>query len=185
MASVKGVLVSAMKSFLEQHYGQEAVATAMSELPAAEAALVDKRFLDGSMYPYDTMVAMRHLMRQLSTKNPNAARDLGAYLAEFIFTGVYKPLLTKDPAAMVAKIPWVKDFFYNDTEKVEVTMTGPSSCRLVYRYEEVVRVTRAGCQSLGSFWARTLELTGAKHVSVTHSACVREGADRCEFALAW
>jgi hypothetical protein len=185
VASVKGVLVSAMKSFLVQQYGADAVAAAANELPPEEIALLDKRFLDGSMYPYDTMVALRHVMRLLVTKNPNAASDLGAYLADHIFTGVYKPLLAKNPSAMVAKIPWVKDFFYNDTEKVEAEMTGPSACRLTYRYEEGVRPTRAGCQGLGSFWARTLELTGAKNVRVTHTACLREGADRCEFTLAW
>ena len=184
MATVKGVLVSAMKAYLIQEYGPDAVAAAMKELAPEEVALVDRRFLDGSMYPYETMIAMRHLMRLLAT-NPNAAADLGAFLAEFIFKGVYKPLLATDPSAMVAKIPWVKDFFYNDTERVDATMTGASACTLVYRYEDVVRPARAVCQSLGRFWARTLELTGAPKVTVEHHVCRRDGADRCEFTLRW
>ena len=185
MASVKGVLVSAMKSFLNQQYGADAVTAAMKELPPEEVSLIAKRFLDSSMYPYETMVALRHLMRSLAVKNPHAATDLGAFLADYVFTGVFKPLLAKDPASMVAKIPWAKDFFYNDTETVEATMTGPAACRLTYRYAEGVRATRSGCQGLGSFWARALELTGAKKVSVKHDACIRDGADRCEFALTW
>ncbi len=185
MASVRGVLVSAMKSFLTQQYGAAAVTAATNELPPEEIALIQKRYLDASMYPYEAMIALRHLMRPLATKHPNAASDLGAFLADYVFKGVYKPLLTKDPSAMVSKIPWVKDFFYNDLERVEASMTGPSSCRLIYRYEQGVRQTRSGCQGLGSFWARTLELTGAGKVAVTHSVCVRDGADRCEFTLTW
>ncbi|MGZ7081274.1 MAG: hypothetical protein ACXVJT_17805 [Thermoanaerobaculia bacterium] len=185
MASVKGILVSAMKSFLAQQYGADAVTAATAELPPEEIALIQKRHLDGSMYPYETMIALRHLMRLLATRQTNAARDFGAYLADYVFTGVYKSMLAKEPATMVAKIPWLKDFFYNDLETVEASMIGTSSCRLVYRYEEGVRVTRSGCQGLGSFWARTLELAGAKQVVVTHSICARDGADRCEFVLSW
>ena len=63
MASVKGVLVSAMASYLAQEYGADAVAAATKELSDEDRALLQKRFLDASMYPYETMVALRHLMR--------------------------------------------------------------------------------------------------------------------------
>jgi hypothetical protein len=185
MASVKGVLISAMKSFLEQQYGADAVAAATNELPPEEIALIQKRCLDASMYPYEMMTAHRHVMRLVAAKQANAAADVGAFIADYVFKGVYKPLLAKDPAAMVSKIPWVKDFFYGDYEKVEASMTGPSACLLIYRYEKGVRQSRAACQSLGSFWARTLELAGAGKVAVTHGTCVRDGANRCEFALTW
>ena len=185
MASVKGVLITAMKAFLTKHYGADAVEAAAQSLSPEDSALLQKRFLDGSMYPYETMVALRRLMRLVVTTQPNAASDLGGFLAEYIFTGVYKPLLATDPAAMVSKIPWVKEFFYNDYDKVEASMTGPSACRLVYQYQEGLRPTRAVCLSLGSFWSRALELSGAGRVTTTHSACICEGADRCEFALTW
>jgi hypothetical protein len=185
VASVKGVLISSMKAFLERQYGADAVAAATNELPPEEIALIQKRCLDATMYPYEMMIAHRHLMRLVAAKQPNTAADFGLFLAEYVFKGVYKPLLAKDPATMVAKIPWVKDFFYGDYEHVEVSMTGPSSCLLIYRYEEGVRQSRAACQSVGSFWARTLELAGAGKVAVTHGTCVRDGANRCEYVLKW
>jgi hypothetical protein len=165
--------------------GAGAVESAATALSKEDRALLQKRFLDGSMYPYETMIALRRLMRLLAAKQPNAASDLGGFLAEFIFTGVYKPLLAHDPATMVSKIPWVKDFFFNDYDRVEASMTGASACRLVYCYESGVRPTRGSCLSLGAFWARTLELAGAAKVATTHSACICQGADRCEFTLTW
>lgn len=185
MAEVRGVLVNAMKAFLNKTYGGPAVEKAAASLPPEENALIARTCLDASFYPYETMVALRHVMRTVAAGQVRAADDLGAFLADFVFTGVYRKLLAKDAPAMVAKIGWVKDFFYKDLEKVEATMTGESSCRLSYQYEPGVRQARAVCRSLGSFWARTLELAGGRKVGVTHGACVCDGADRCEFSLTW
>ncbi|HSP15420.1 MAG TPA: hypothetical protein VLV78_11775 [Thermoanaerobaculia bacterium] len=184
-AEVRGVLVSAMKAYLSKTYGPDAVERATATLPTEEQALIQRKCLDASFYPYDTMIALRHLMRPLATGQPAAADDLGAFLADYVFTGVYKPLLANDAPAMVAKITWVKDFFYRDLEKVESAMTGDSSCRVTYRYEEKVRPARAVCRSLGNFWARTLQLAGGKKVSFAHDVCICDGADHCEFSFRW
>lgn len=185
MAQVRGILVNAMKTYLNKTYGAAAVEKAGAALTPEEQAMIGRKCLDASFYPYETMIALRHLMRGLAAGHANAADDLGAYLADYVFTGVYRKLLAGDAPSMVGKIGWVKDFFYKDLEKVEATMTGAGSCRLTYRYEPGVRVARAVCRSLGSFWARTLELAGGRKVAVTHGVCVCDGADRCEFALSW
>jgi hypothetical protein len=137
------------------------------------------------MYPYETMVALRRVMRQLAVQHKDAPAELGAYLAEFVFSGAFKPLLASDPVTMVGKVTWVKNFFYDDYDIVEAAMTGPASCRLVYHYQAGLRPTRAVCVSLGRFWGRTLELSGADRVAITHGTCICEGADRCEFAFTW
>jgi hypothetical protein len=188
MAEVRGILVTAMKAFLNKTYGNAAVQEGMTSLSAEDLSLIQRKFLDASFYPYETMVALRHLMRAVAAGHPrsgDAAGDLGAFLADYIFTGVYKPLLVKDAPKMVAKIAWVKDFFYRDFEKVEATMTADSSCRLVYRYEEDVRKARSVCKSLARFWGRALELASGKNVSSTHPVCICDGADHCEFAFSW
>jgi hypothetical protein len=184
-AEVRGVLISAMKAYLRKTYGADCVDKGLASLSAEEQSLIERKFLDASFYPYETMVALRHLMRAVATGQKGAADELGAFLADSVFTGVYKPLLAKDAPAMVAKIPWVKDFFYRDFEKVEASMTGPSSCLLTYRYEEKLRPARAVCRSLGNFWARTLQLAGGKRVTFSHDICICDGADHCEFTFRW
>ncbi len=185
MAEVKGVLVRAMSAFLVERYGASAVDAAITTLKPEDASLIQRKFLDSSMYPYETMVALRRLARALSAEHPANPEEIGQFIAEYVFQGVYRPLLAKDPAAMVEKIAWVKDFFYHDTEKVEVSMTGDSSCTLIYRYEEGIRATRGACKSLAGFWRRTLELAGGGRVASTHTACIAEGADHCEFKFSW
>ena len=188
MAKVKGVLVTAMRAYLNQHYGTEAVEEAIRALSAEDSALLQRRFLDGSKYPSETMIALRRAMRSLvlaKKDGPNAAADVGSYVAEHVFNGPFKPLLAKDPVSMVHKITWVKNFFYDDYDRTEATMLGNNCCRIDYQYEDGIRPTRSVCLSLGSFWARTLELTGAPPVSVSHAVCICDGADRCEFTLTW
>lgn len=185
MAEVKGVLVSATTAFLVGRYGKEAFEEARKTLSAEDAAVLDRRFLDSSLYPYATMVALRRLARVLSARGPLTGEEIGESIADYVFKGVYKPLLTNDPVRMVEKIGWVKDFFYKDTDKVDAHMTGNSSCALTYHYVESVRPTRATCNSLIGFWGRTLELTGAGRVAGTHPVCIAEGGDRCEFTFSW
>jgi hypothetical protein len=184
-AEVRGILVSSMKAYLNKTYGTDSIERGLTSLSPEEQSLIQRRFLDASFYPYETMVALRHLMRALATGHKGAADELGTFLADSVFTGVYKPLLAKDAQAMVAKIPWVKDFFYRDFEKVEASMTGPSSCLLIYRYEEELRPARAVCRSLGNFWARTLQLAGGTKVTFSHDVCICDGADHCEFSFRW
>jgi hypothetical protein len=184
MAEVKGVVVNAMLAFLNETYSREAVDKAVTVLSPEDASLLRRRFLASSEYPYDTMVALRRLMRSL-TKRPGDAEAVGAYIATYVFTGPYKPLLAKSPEEMVQKISSIKDFFYRDARAIEGRMTGPSSCVVTYLYEPGVRPTRAVCLSNIGFWGRVLELSRGQKVTSTHATCVCEGADRCEFSFSW
>ena len=188
MAKVKGVLVTAMRAYLIHHYGGPAVEDAIHELSPEDSALLQRRFLDGSMYPTETMVALRRAMRILVLANkdgPGAPSEVGNYIAEHVFKGPFKPILANDPVTMVQKITWVKNFFYEDYDRTEATLLGNNSCRIVYQYENGIRPARSVCLTLGSFWARTLELTGAPAVAINHAVCICDGADRCEFTLSW
>jgi hypothetical protein len=189
VAEVRGVLINGMKAFLTDTYGPAEVETSLSELPPDEAALIRRKCLDATFYPFETMIAQRHQMRALAAEHPKGAHSLpeqcGVFLADYVFKGVYRAFLANDAPSMAAKVPWVKDFFYKDLEQVTVEVTGPSSCRLTYRYEPGVRHGRAVCRSLLAFWSHALELAGGKRVVSTHGLCISDGADHCEFALSW
>ena len=185
MAEVKGVLVTGMKTFLLNRYGKNVVDQAVTTLDGKEASLVNKTFLDGSFYPFDTMSAMAGLTHALTPIRKTTGQELGAFLAEYVFKGPYKPLLAKDVVPMVEKIGWIKDFFYRDTNDVESKMIGDHSAVVVYRYAHGIKPTRGLCRSLGAFWGRTLELAGNVKVASTHSTCIAEGHDRCEFSYSW
>ena len=185
MADVKGVLVAGTRAFLLHRYGKPAVDQAIGALPAADASRVNRPFLEGSFYPYATMDAMAELIHALAPIRRTKGQELGTFLAEYVFKGPYKPMLTKDVPRMVEKISAIKDFFYRDANTVESTMTGDRSCRIVYRYQNGLRPTRGLCRSLSAFWGHVIELAGNIKVSAKHSTCIAEGGTRCEFTYAW
>src|SRR5687767_5833180 len=173
MAEIKGVLLSAWMTFLKNRYGAEAVASALSGLDPGEQARLSAPFLPSSWYPYDTLHMLRHLTRPLATPaDRNLASDIGGFMAEHAFTGVYHSLLERDPVKQVQKFAWIGDFFFNEARKLETEITGDSSCLVRYRYEPGARPTGAICASLGAFWSRTIELAGASKVKVLHPKCI-------------
>lgn len=185
MAEVKGILVTGIRTFLIERYGKSAVDHAVTMLVPNEQALIQKRFLESSFYPYATMDAMGNLARALGPIRKTTGQELGKWLAEYVFKGAYKPLLAHEVVPMVEKIGFIKDFFYRDANMVDSKMTGNASSVLVYRYVGGVRPTPGTCRSLGSFWGHALELAGGVKVTTSHPLCVAEGADRCEFRYAW
>lgn len=185
MAEVKGVLVTGMRAFMLGRYGKPAVDQALVKIGPSDASRVNRPFLDGSFYPYGTFDSMAALFHALSPIKHTKGDELGAFLAEYVFKGPYKPMLTKDLERMVEKIASIKEFFYRDANTIESAMTGPASCKVVYRYQNGVRPTRGACRSLGAFWGHALELSGDIRVRAKHPVCVVEGGDRCEFVYSW
>lgn len=185
MAEVKGVLVAGTRAFLLNRYGKPVVDRAVSTMDPGEASRISRPFLEGSFYPYATMEAMTSLIHGLAPIRRTTGQELGTFLAEYVFKGPYKPMLTSDVPRMVEKIAFIKDFFYRDANMVESLMTGNSSAKVVYRYENGVRPTRGLCRSLSAFWGHALELSGSMKVKATHPTCIVDGRDRCEFVYTW
>jgi len=51
--------------------------------------------------------------------DPQLAVKIGRAMAHDAFTGVYRPLLKKNPAEQVAQLPSIADFFFRETRKLE------------------------------------------------------------------
>jgi hypothetical protein len=186
MAEVKGILLTAWMDFLRNRYGQSTVAETVEALAPEERLLLSSPFLPSSWYPYKTLHALRKVTRPLAGRTEeNLSAEIGSFMAEYVFTGVYHSLLVKDPIKQVTKFSWIKDFFFREARTLETEMTGERSCIVRYRYESGASPTRAICESLIGFWSRTLELAGASGVRCTHPKCVANKAAFCEFVFDW
>ncbi|HLG16896.1 MAG TPA: hypothetical protein VJH03_20690 [Blastocatellia bacterium] len=186
MAEIRGVLLNAWVTFLKNRYGEQALANAVAPLGPEDRALLSATFLDASWYPYETLHALRRLTRPLVT---SADRDLtleiGRFMAQHAFTGVYRSLLARNPLKQVEKFTSIGEFFFRETRTLETEITGNSSCVVRYRYEASAKPTRAICVSLAGFWSKTLELAGASNVKGAHPKCFAGGDDCCEFTFEW
>ncbi|MEK6322149.1 MAG: hypothetical protein AABN33_10740 [Acidobacteriota bacterium] len=186
MAEIKGILLNAWVKFVNDRYGEEAVAKAHGALSPEDRRLIPAKFLDASWYPYDSLHALGRLTRPLVTRaESNIASEVGRFMAQHAFTGVYRSLLAHDPIKQVEKFTSIGAFFFRETRKLETEITGPSSCLVRYRYEAGAKPTRAICTSLCGFWSRSIELAGASTVKASHPKCFAAGADCCEFVFEW
>ena len=186
MAEIKGILLNAWVKFVNDRYGEEAVARCFENLSAEERRLVPSTFLDASWYPYESLHAFARVIRPLVTRSDsNFAEDIGRYMAQHSFTGAYRSLLAHDPIKQVGKFSSIAEFFFRGVYKLETEITGPTSCVARYRYEPGAKPTRGICTSLGGFWSRSLEMAGASKVAAAHPRCLNAGGDCCEFLLEW
>lgn len=186
MAEIKGILLNAWVKFLNDRYGEGPVAKCFDALSPEDRSLLPHTFLDASWYPYASLHALGRLTRPLVTKSDrDIAGDIGRFMAQHAFTGVYRSLLAHDPIKQVEKFTSIGAFFFRETRKLETEITGPTSCLVRYRYEAGAKPTRAICASLCGFWSRSIELAGASKVATAHPKCVGAGGDCCEFLLDW
>jgi predicted hydrocarbon binding protein len=186
MAEIKGILLNAWVKFLNDRYGEQAVTNALVALSPEDRQLVPAKFLDASWYPFDALHALGKLTRPLLMRaDRGVTTEIGRYMAQHAFTGVYRPLLAHDPIKQVEKFTSIGEFFFREARKLETEITGPASCLVRYRYEPGARPSRSICGSLSGFWSRSIELAGASNVKVSHPKCVATGADCCEFVFDW
>src|SRR5713226_4173854 len=113
MAEIKGVLLNAWMAFLNDGYGAEAVSGAVKKLAPADQRLLASRFLDSSWYKYDNLHALRRLTRPLvGASGQNLSIEIGRFMADYVFTGVYRSFLVRDPVEQVKKFSWIGEFFF-------------------------------------------------------------------------
>src|SRR5689334_16335524 len=91
MAEIKGILLNARMTFLKERYGAQAVSEAINQLSDEDRVPFTSPFLASSWYSYSTLYSLRKLTKPLvTTAEPKLSLEIGRYLAEYVFTGVYK-----------------------------------------------------------------------------------------------
>ena len=186
MAEVKGVQVRATIAFLKNRFGDEAVEAVINTLNPEMRHLLPSLLLDSNWYPYSVWRPVRRISHALSDEmGDEMAIAMGRFIAQYVFTGVYKPLLSNDAAKLLANFPGLHEFFYRNTNTIETEILSPTSGLVRYRYNQGIRPARSSCLSTMGFWIRTLELSGVSNVKAKHSKCITDGQDVCLYVIEW
>ena len=188
MAEVKGVLLNSALAFMRKRFGEQAVDDAIASLSPADRVLLPNVILDSNWYSYSAWGPVRRLSAALTRQygsDPSFAAELGKFNANFVFEGVYRTLLIKNPVKLVQKFSWMHGFFYRDGLTLETELPDEHHCRLRYRYGDQAKPARSTCASTMGFWIRTIELAGGTNVSASHTKCRAEGDDLCEYLIDW
>ena len=184
MAEVKGTVINAWKKFLEERYGEHKVSQAIQSLDPQERSALQSPILDSTWYPIALQNVMGKLTRSVSgPADKDIAWELGRYMAEYVYSKVYRMLLKAKPNSG-RPIDWFDDVVFRDLRTYVVETAGPSSCVVRYQYIEG-KPTRGQCRTLQAFISRKLELAGYKKVTCGHEKCLAKGNDCCEFVMQW
>ena len=186
MPQVKGVLLDAWTTLLNERYGRQAVDQALTGLKDADRNLLSPHFLPSSWYPFDTLHSLRRLTRLLATPaDGDLVVEIGRYMAQRACTGVYKSLVAKNPVKQAEKLPMVEELLFSGARTMEVEATSASSCLIRLRYQGDLKPTGAICTSHIGFYIRVFELAGAANVNCNHTKCAGGGDEFCEFLFTW
>jgi hypothetical protein len=186
MGDTKGIVLTAWMDFLNQRYGQASLAGAIKTLSPDDQALLSAPFLPSSWYPYNTLHALRRVTRALATPaDQNLGVEIGRFMADHVFTGIYRSVFVHDPVKMIEKFSWVGDLFYQEVRDLDTEILSDTHVLVRHRHKSGSKPTRAICESLQGFYGRTLELAGALAVRHTHPKCLARADDCCEFVFEW
>jgi hypothetical protein len=183
MGEIRGIMLSAWVSFLKERYGNEAVNGGIAKLGPQDKLQMEKPILDSSWYPIETTRLLSKLQTVLDSK-ADVSLESGRYMAEYVFTGVYRMFLAHDPLTQGKKIVQASNYFYRGVHKLEVDATGPASCTVRYRLAQG-KPSTATCNTRKGWWARALELAGATSVTISHPQCRARGDEVCQFLMEW
>lgn len=186
MAEVKGVLLDAWFVFLKQRYGEESVTRCIERLEPSVRVLMKGPFLAASWYPLETLDRLRDVVRLLSDNGgKQIGTDVGRFIAKYAYTGVYKSLLSNEPAKQAEKVAWIDEMFFSGVRKLETQLTSRTSCVAWYKYQNGYKPNPGMCVSLIGFWTQMLEMAGAATAGGAHPQCCSRGAKFCEFIFQW
>lgn len=183
MAKFKGTVFESTRMFTQQHYGADAVARVLAELPDEDRKLLADVQAIG-WYPVEPILRYHHALDRVFGRGDLAVcTAAGRFSATWSMNTILKVFVRfKSPSWLVDKATrvWAR---YHDTGRWEVTGEGPQ--RVTGELVEYAVRDLAFCARLRGWLQGAIEATGGKNASVTELRCACRGHDRCVFEMSW
>jgi uncharacterized protein (TIGR02265 family) len=183
MAQVKGTAVTASIRYVNERFGADAFRRILRFLPDADRQILEAGVLASSWYPMPLFLRfMQEAEQQLSPKEPDVIRRMGAASAEYGIRGVYKIFFRMgSPEFIIGRAARVFGSYY-DTGRIEVVETGPG--RAVLDLSGFSGAPQF-CERILGWMEKTVQMAGAKNLRANHAACVHRGDAVCRFEGDW
>ncbi len=180
---VKGNIVKARITFVQERFGQDAWERVLRSLPEA-----DREQLSGivnvAWYPFDLGRRLDDaIVAVLGGGRTAAFEEMGRASARANLATVHKSFLEpRDPAAFMQKTPMIYRFYY-DTGRRTWEATGPTS-GVVTTFDADTH-SAADCATVVGWYKEALTMAGAKDVAVVEEECRARGAEACRYRVSW
>jgi hypothetical protein len=183
MANVKGSAISARVSYVRERH-PEVWPRFLAALDAPTRAIAEGTILKSAWYPFESFVALNVVADQLLGQGDlKIVREIGRYAASANLPTVYRIFYRLGSPEFIinrAAALWQVHYDSGEAKAIEI--------RPGLAHFEVLRFVTphpAHCRSVEGFMERSLELTGARGVRVTETACAARGDALCRFQAEW
>ena len=183
-AQIKGQSILAVKAYIEEKFGVDALARIINVMPLDDKQTLLKKILPGSWQPEKVFARFLETAELLyGDKSYKMSKDIGLFSAQLNISRFYKIFIHFGDPAFV--IPRASRFWSQIHNVGEMTGEKTSDKSGVARVKGHVFSTKAFCAYLAGYMTAILQMSGAKNISMQETQCVLSGGDCCEFTAAW
>jgi len=184
MARVKGTAVISSLAYLKERLGAEKYTQIFSGLSVEAQAALGSTILPSNWYEFSHLL---ELMKRAEVHLPRGAKsmawEMGRYSAESGLSTVYKIFFrVADVSFILKKTAQVFSNYYDSGTMETVSITDKSALVSLRGFDQP---SVHFCDRLLGWMERTVEMTGAKNVRMTHPRCIARGNDHCEYRGDW
>jgi len=182
MAKVKGTKITSKVAFVRDEYGDEGVENLLASLPEDDRKAV-RTALEIGWYPHQLYERLLRAMVDGPGGGDEALLDrIGRHNAERQAGGAYSVYFrSKKPIEVLEAMVPIHSML-NDPGEMEVEARAD-------KHLSIVVVEPPGdplvCRVARAFYHRSIELCGARSVSVRELECSGKGGERCRFEVRW
>ncbi len=185
MAKVKGSALRSSVAFLQDRLGAEGFRRVLEKMDPGDRSILENPILQSNWYEFSLMLRLMEAATPL-LPHPGARSlpwELGRFSAEHGLTTLYRVFFkVADPGFIIRKASQVFSNYY-DTGTME--MVSLENKVAVLRLTGFDQPGTVFCERLQGWMERTLEMSGAKTIVMSHPKCLARGDAFCEFQGRW
>jgi uncharacterized protein (TIGR02265 family) len=183
MQQVKGAVLKARLSFVEQNWGKPALEKVLASLSREDQETL-RVILTVKWYPFAIGERLdAAIVRELGGGRTEVFERLGAASADANLSSVHKGFLTPGrPHVFLGKAPQIYGFYY-ETGRRTYEQTGETAGVLTTYDAETF--SAPDCLSVVGWYRRALELCGVTNVKIDEDECRARGGAVCRYKVRW
>lgn len=183
MTRIKGSVLKARLTLVEQLFPQDGVARVLKTLPEEDRQTL-RSVLASTWYPFAVGERLdQAIVAVVGGGKSHFFERIGEASAQANLTGVHRQFLVQgDPHAFLAQAPMIYSFYY-DQGRREYQSAGPKQAILTTHDAELF--STADCLTVVGWHRRALEMCGATDPRVTEEECRARGGKVCRYRVSW
>ena len=185
MLNVKGSALKASVLYLQKNLDGISYEEFQKKVSPEIEEVLTNPVLTSSWYEFSILLKLMEAAKPYlhPEMGRSIAWDMGRFSADVGLTTVYKIFFkVADPSYIIKKASQVYQSYYSEGEmKLEEASSGKAVLHLTGLSAPDAHL----CDRLLGWMERTLELSGAKNMTMSHPKCLARGDDYCEFLGHW